>query len=76
MGYSRLATFTVSRPYDALRLRLFISNILNHAEYVSTSMADACPEVLDSVKNGTFHCWKQTVIEPFEDINDWRAGVG
>jgi hypothetical protein len=84
MGYSQLATFNVFEPHDALRLRLLVSNVLKHSTFVTSSMEDACPGVLESMKNGTFHCWKQSKVireqirhsELKSSIQSWRDGLG
>jgi hypothetical protein len=59
MRHSKLATFSPEASFDALRLRLLLSNILNHATRVNTAMQEACPRVLETIDNGTLHCWKQ-----------------
>jgi hypothetical protein len=80
MGYSKLTTFNVFDPFDALRLRLLFSNILNHATHVMESID---PVLLKTTKNGDFHCWKQSKVireqnqrsDLESSIQGWRDGV-
>ena len=59
MRHCQLAIFHSDEPLDAIHLRLALANILNHADRVNNAAEEACPQVLEAIDGGTFHCWKQ-----------------
>src|ERR1700722_12780491 len=84
MRHCQLAIFHSDEPLDAIHLRLALANILNHADRVNNAAEEACPQVLEAIDGGTFHCWKQLdLIEehsvPLDlesSVNRWRDSIG
>src|SRR5882762_10499986 len=60
MRHCKLTTFRADNPFDALRLRLLLANVPDHVTRVRTALQEACSRLLETIQNGTLHCWKQS----------------
>ena len=85
MRHCKLAPFRADNPFDALRLRLLLANVPDHVTRVRTALQEACPRLLETMENGTLHCWKQLIGSVKEQsgssqlklsIEEWRGSLG
>ncbi|TDL20495.1 hypothetical protein BD410DRAFT_899603 [Rickenella mellea] len=79
MHHSVAAEFDISDPLDALRLRLLLANLTEHAKLVSEAVRKALPTVFEAFHKGDVRNWKQSEANqsPISSpsIPDWRDQI-